>query len=135
MTTRIFKETHFDASHRLMHYQGKCSRLHGHRWGAEVWMEGTIDATSKILIDYNIVKQVVEVYDHQVILNKDDPMAAAILPFQNPVLTNGDPTSELLAEDIRERLNGFCRENGMDAHVTRVRVWESDGCYAEVDAA
>ncbi|MDU9375771.1 hypothetical protein McpSp1_03500 [Methanocorpusculaceae archaeon Sp1] len=134
MATRIFKETHFDASHRLMHYQGKCSRLHGHRWGVEVWMEGIIDATSKILIDYNIVKQVVEVYDHQVILNKDDPLAAAILPFQQPVLTNGDPTSELLAEDIRYRLNSFCRENNMDAHVTKVRVWESDGCYAEVDA-
>ncbi|HJJ43606.1 MAG TPA: 6-carboxytetrahydropterin synthase, partial [Methanocorpusculum sp.] len=28
----MYKETHFDASHRLMHYEGKCSRLHGHRW-------------------------------------------------------------------------------------------------------
>ncbi|HJK49480.1 MAG TPA: 6-carboxytetrahydropterin synthase, partial [Methanocorpusculum sp.] len=114
MTTRIYKETHFDASHRLMHYEGKCSRLHGHRWEVEVWMEGTIDATSKILLDYNIIKQVVEVYDHQVILNKDDPMVKALSPFQLPVLTDGDPTSELLAEDIRERLNRFCVEAGVD---------------------
>lgn len=135
MSTRIYKETHFDASHRLMHYEGKCSRLHGHRWEVEVWMEGTIDATSKILLDYNIIKQVVEVYDHQVILNKDDPMVKALSPFQLPVLTDGDPTSELLAEDIRERLNRFCVEAGVDARVTKIRVWESDGCYAEVDAA
>ena len=126
MSTRIYKETHFDASHRLMHYEGKCS--HGHRWEVEVWMEGTIDATSKILLDYNIIKQVVEVYDHQVILNKDDPMVKAISPFQLPVLTDG-------AEDIRERLNRFCGEAGVDARVTKIRVWESDGCYAEVDAA
>lgn len=97
-------------------------------------MEGTIDAESKILIDYNTIKQVVDVYDHQVILNREDPMVAALAPFQTPVLTDGDPTSEILAEDIRARLNGFCREHGMDARVTRVRVWESDGCYAEVDA-
>ena len=135
MTTRIYKETHFDASHRLMHYEGKCSRLHGHRWEVEVWMEGTIDATSKILLDYNIIKQVVEVYDHQVILNKDDPMVKALSPFQLPVLTDGDPTSELLAEDIRERLNRFCVEAGVEARGTQIRGWGTDGRYAEGDAA
>lgn len=134
MATQIYKETHFDASHRLMHYEGKCSRLHGHRWSIEVWMEGTIDATSKILIDYNIIRQIVNTYDHQVILNREDPMVAALSPFQTAVLTDGDPTSELLAEDIRSRLNAFCLEHQMDVHVSRIRVWESDGCYAEVGA-
>ena len=97
-------------------------------------MDGTIDSTSKILLDYNIIKQVVEVYDHQVILNREDPLVKALSPFQLPVLTDGDPTSELLAEDIRARLNRFCGEAGVDARVTKVRVWESEGCYAEVDA-
>jgi len=97
-------------------------------------MEGTIDATSKILLDYNIIRQVAEVYDHQVILNKNDPMVKALSPFQLPVLTDGDPTSELLAADIRARLNRSCGEAGANARVTRVRVWESDGCYAEVNA-
>ena len=97
-------------------------------------MDGTIDATSKILLDYNIIKQVVDVYDHQVILNREDPMVKALSPFQLPLLTDGDPTSELLAEDIRARLNRFCSEVGVDARVTKVRVWESEGCYAEVGA-
>jgi 6-pyruvoyltetrahydropterin/6-carboxytetrahydropterin synthase len=95
-------------------------------------MEGTIDAESKILLDYNLIKQVIMVYDHQVILNREDPMAAILMPFQTPVLTDGDPTSEILAEDIRRRLNAFCREHDLDAHVTKIRVWESGGCYAEV---
>ena len=98
-------------------------------------MEGTIDATSKILLDYNIIKQVVEVYDHQVILNKDDPMVTALSPFQLPVLTDGDPPRELLAEDLRARLNRFCGEAGVDPQGAKLRVWESDGCYAEVGAA
>lgn len=129
---RIYKETHFDASHRLPHYEGKCSRLHGHRWKVEVWMEGEIDKDTKILLDYNIIKQIVDVYDHQVILSEDDPFVAAILPFQKPVLTKGDPTSELIAYDIMESLNIFCKENSLNAKAATVRVWESDGCYAEV---
>ncbi|MDO5843561.1 MAG: 6-carboxytetrahydropterin synthase [Methanocorpusculum sp.] len=132
--TVIYKETHFDASHRLMHYEGKCSRLHGHRWSIEVWMEGTPAEQSKILIDYNIIKNIIDIYDHQVILNKDDPLVAAIAPFQTPVLTNGDPTSELIAEDIKNRLNKFCEEQKMSASVLKIRVWESEGCYAEVTA-
>lgn len=133
MSTRIFKETHFDASHRLMYYKGKCSRLHGHRWKVEVWIDGAIDSMSNILLDYNFVKQVVEIYDHQVILNKDDPMVKALSAFQRPVLTNGDPTSEQIAIDIRTQLDRFCENAGIDARVTRVRVWESENCYAEVE--
>lgn len=133
MPTTIYKETHFDASHRLMHYEGKCSRLHGHRWSVETWITGEIDETSKILIDYNIIKNIIEVFDHQVILNKDDPLAAVLAPFQKPVLTDGDPSSELLAADIRNRINQFCTEHQMNARVKKIRVWESDGCFAEVE--
>lgn len=95
-------------------------------------MDGTPDGKTQILIDYNIIKNIVNVYDHQVVLNKDDPMVEALSRFQTPVLTNGDPTSERLAEDIRERLNTFCKENDMNARVVKLRVWESEGCYAEV---
>lgn len=132
MPTTIYKETHFDAAHRLMYYNGKCSRLHGHRWTVEVWMAGEIEEKSKILIDYNSIKHIVDVYDHQIILNKDDPLVSAVAPYQQPVLTNGDPSSELIAEDIRNRLNVFCRENKLNAKVVKIRVWESEGSYAEV---
>jgi len=132
MSVTIFKETHFDAAHRLMYYNGKCSRLHGHRWTVEVRVTGEIEEKSKILIDYNIIKQIIDVYDHQIILNKDDPLVKAVAPYQTPVLTDGDPSSELIAEDIRNRINTFCRENNLTAKVSFVRVWESAGSYAEV---
>ncbi len=134
MVLRIYKETHFDASHRLMHYEGKCSRLHGHRWRVEVWMEGVPDTKTAILVDYNVIKNIINIYDHQVILNKDDPIIKALGPFQKPVLTDGDPSSELLAEEIKKRLDAFCKERGTDARVVKIRVWESDGCFAEVYA-
>ena len=78
MNVAIYKEVWFDASHRLLHYKGKCANLHGHRWKVEVWVEGEPDATTGILIDYNVIREIIEKFDHQILLNAADPMAACI---------------------------------------------------------
>ncbi len=132
MNARIYKEVCFDASHRLMHYEGKCSRLHGHRWRAQVWVTGAATDETGIILDYNMIREVVERFDHQVILNIDDPMARCLGEFQKVCTTPGDPTSERLAWMIRDLINERCVKEGLDACVERVRVWESEGCYAEV---
>ncbi|WAC05415.1 MAG: 6-carboxytetrahydropterin synthase [Methanoregula sp.] len=132
MNVAIYKEVQFDASHRLLHYEGKCASLHGHRWKAEVWMEGEPDATTGILIDYNTIKEIIEKYDHQIILNAKDPMIACIKKFQRVITTPGEPTSELLAALIRDNLNTYCRAHKVTAKVTKVRVWESPTCFAEI---
>jgi 6-pyruvoyltetrahydropterin/6-carboxytetrahydropterin synthase len=132
MKVGIYKEVQIDASHRLLHYKGKCASLHGHRWKVEVWIEGEPDAKTNILIDYNLIKQTVAKYDHQIILNQNDPMVAAIRQFQHVITTPGDPTSELLALVIRSDLNEICKTQGIDATVTRIRVWESPNAYAEL---
>jgi 6-pyruvoyltetrahydropterin/6-carboxytetrahydropterin synthase len=134
MNSRIYKEAHFDASHRLLHYRGKCANLHGHRWKVEVWIEGTVDDTSLILMDYNAINIIVDRFDHQIILNRDDPMVECISQFQEVITTPGDPTSELLAMLIRDMIQGQCQEQGTQAMVSRVRVWESPTCYAEADS-
>jgi hypothetical protein len=43
MQIRLYKEVSFDASHRLLHYRGKCHNLHGHRWKVEIWISGETD--------------------------------------------------------------------------------------------
>lgn len=133
MSVRIYKEVHFDASHRLLNYDGKCARLHGHRWRTEVWLEGNVDAGTQILIDYNCIKKLVECYDHQVILNARDPLVECLSQFQDVVTTDGDPTSELLTVEIADMIDSACRSMGLDCRVTKVRVWESEGCYSEVE--
>ena len=132
MNSRIYKSVHFDASHRLMHYRGKCANLHGHRWRVEVWLEGRVDDVTGILIDYNTIKSIIERFDHQTILNRDDPMVPCIRQFQQVITTEGDPTSELLAGLFTEMLDEECRNSGIIAHVVRIRVWESDTCFAEL---
>lgn len=132
MKSRIYKRAHFDASHRLLHYQGKCANLHGHRWLVEVWIEGTVDSISGILVDYNEIRKVIDCFDHQIILNESDPMVTCISKFHEVITTKGDPTSELLTVIIRDRINDLCSESKVDARVRRIRVWESDTCYAEM---
>jgi 6-pyruvoyltetrahydropterin/6-carboxytetrahydropterin synthase len=131
MITRIYKEVFFEATHRLIHYQGKCFRLHGHQWRVEVWIEGTADERTGIVLDYNCIKEVVGRFDHQVILNAEDPMAACIETFHPVLTTAGDPTSELLAGLIAELIDAEAARRGHDARVAKIRVWESVSCYAE----
>jgi 6-pyruvoyltetrahydropterin/6-carboxytetrahydropterin synthase len=132
MNVAIYKEVQIDASHRLLHYQGKCANLHGHRWKIEVWIEGEPDAKTGILLDYNVIKEAIGKYDHQIILNCDDPMVACIEKFQHVLTTPGDPTSELLARIFKEDLDGICLVQRIAAHVIKIRVWESPTCYAEI---
>jgi 6-pyruvoyltetrahydropterin/6-carboxytetrahydropterin synthase len=131
MATRIYKEVSFDASHRLLHYEGKCRNLHGHRWRVEVWLAGEIDTRTGILVDFNVIREVVERFDHQVILNREDPMVACLEKFQPVVTTDGDPSSEVLSGEIRKFLDRECQRGGGGARVVRIRVWESDTCCAE----
>ena len=132
MKVGIYKEVQIDTSHRLLHYKGKCANLHGHRWKIEVWMEGEPDPSTQILIDYSLIKQVINKYDHQIILNREDPMVPRIEEFHPVITTPGEPTSELMAAIIRDDLTAVCRERGIKAKVTKIRVWESPTACAEL---
>ena len=132
MKVGIYKEVHLDTSHRLLHYIGKCANLHGHRWKVEVWIEGEPDPATQILIDYSLIKQVIGKYDHQIILNCDDPMVPRIQEFHPVITTPGDPTSELMAAIIRDDLYKVCRDLGITVTIPKIRVWESPTSYAEL---
>jgi 6-pyruvoyltetrahydropterin/6-carboxytetrahydropterin synthase len=132
MKVGIYKEVQIDTSHRLLYYKGKCANLHGHRWKIEVWMEGEPDPVTQILIDYSLIKQVINKYDHQIILNREDPMVPRIQEFHPVITTPGEPTSELIAVLIRDDLYTVCRDLGIKATVPKIRVWESPTSCAEI---
>ena len=132
MKTGIYKEVQIDTSHRLLYYAGKCANLHGHRWKVEIWIEGVPDPATQILIDYSMIKRIVDKYDHQIILNQDDHMVPRIREFNPVITTPGDPTSELMASIIRDDLYAYCREQGIEATVTKIRIWESPTAFAEL---
>ena len=132
MRAKLYKETSFDASHRLLYYVGKCNQLHGHHWKVEVWVEGEVDEKTQIVVDYNTIKQVIERFDHMVILNKKDPLVMCLEKYQSVIQVNGDPTSEQLADHIKNMLENDSDFKRADARVTKIRVWESPTSYAEI---
>jgi len=132
MLHKLYKEVYFESAHRLLHYEGKCNRIHGHQFRVEVWLEGEVDPTTQILVDYNVIKQIINRFDHQIILNHEDPMVPVLSTFQEVITTTGDPTSELLARLIADEINTECGQEKRSIAVTKIRVWESTSSYAEV---
>ena len=134
---RIKQTVEFDAAHRLLGYPGNCGLLHGHTWSVDL----EIDFNKKpdelgMLMDYRVIKQhIKDNYDHQVILNVDDPLVELLAEQSMKIsLIRGNPTAENLANKIISEFillaNLDVTGEGMDWIV--VRVHESKDNFAEV---
>ena len=78
----------FDASHVLPGHPGKCGRLHGHTYRADVWLSGPVTAADGMLLDYGEIKTIIDAWDHR---HLNDEVSFP-------------PTAELLAAELQYRL-------------------------------
>lgn len=93
---QIFKEFTFEAAHRLPNVPDghKCARLHGHSFRVEVHVRGDVGATSGWVMDFADISAAFQ------------PLRDQLDHFYlNEVEGLANPTSEVLAEWIWERLN------------------------------
>lgn len=91
----IFKEFTFEAAHRLPNVPPghKCSRLHGHSYRVAVHVEGTVEATTGWVRDFDDLSGCVE------------PVLACLDHYYlNEVEGLENPTSERLAVWLWDRL-------------------------------
>ena len=104
---RITKEFKFECAHALTGYNGKCSHIHGHSYTLRVTVRGEPisnpeDPKYGMVIDFNDLKkiineEVVDRFDHALVLRKDAPMVEEISKsYGNTVITDFQPTSENL---------------------------------------
>jgi 6-pyruvoyltetrahydropterin/6-carboxytetrahydropterin synthase len=75
------KEYGFEAAHFLYNHPGKCRNLHGHSYKLFVSVEGTPQAETGMIIDFDdlskvVVAQVIEPLDHH-FLNDLIPLSTA----------------------------------------------------------
>ena len=115
---RVTKQFTFETAHALHGYDGKCRNIHGHSYKLDVTVIGepisdTQNVKCGMVIDFGDLKQivkkeVVDVWDHAIILNKDTPhieLAEQLKASGNDVvLVNYQPTSEKMIEDFAERI-------------------------------
>ena len=114
LKTRIGRTYRFESAHRLPHVPDghKCKNLHGHNYRMEVVVRGTLDARGFVKDFAEIDAEVgplVKMVDHRVL---------------NEVPGLENPTAEIIAAWFLTRI----------ANCESVRVYENDGCWAEVKA-
>jgi len=134
-TMTLTRSYEFAAAHRLdvpglteeenIALFGKCNSPagHGHNYRLEVTVEGEPDARTGMMVDLGkldaeVEERIVERYDHKH-LNIDLP------EFQNRT-----PTSEVIAQEIFERLDG-----NLPAQLRSVRLYETARSCFEVSKA
>ena len=120
----ISKEIEFDAAHRLDNYEGKCSRLHGHRWKLVVKVRGGNLNDWGALIDFGDIKdalnEISNDFDHRVLLQDNEFNRKFNFPVDWVVWLPFNPTSENLAKYCYDRLADDLSSDGLEVIETTV---------------
>lgn len=112
-------ETHFDAAHFLPEpYEGKCSRMHGHRYRLIVgWVVKSLDQVG-MAADFGRIKERLEAYlasyDHSVL---------------NTTM-NERPTAEILTLQIAKELDEITQAEFPNLTLYAVKLYETPECFA-----
>lgn len=130
----VTKTFRWEMGHRLMLHEGKCRHMHGHSYRADVTLSGVVDPNTGMVVDFYemgfIKERINRVLDHAFALCSSDEMgraALACVPGTRVFLMDGEPTAENIAGMIAR-----WAQDGLEsrASVSRVRVWETETCYA-----
>ena len=117
----ISVQAHYDAAHLLRDYQGKCARLHGHRYVVEVGLQAPEVGKSGMFCDFGDLKahlrELAERFDHQ---NLND-----VPPFTE-IESTAENQARYFFEEIKKRLSPE-----LAGGLLYARVWESPQQWAQ----
>ena len=127
----IVKRLHFCYGHRLLDYNGKCARPHGHNGVIEVelWSQ-TLDHRGMVFDFTDVKTQLGEFVDaeldHRMLLRKDDPLVPALQQLgEIPYIMDVNPTAENISKLI------FSEARARELPIAAVRLWETPDAFAE----
>lgn len=138
----VTKEFKFEAAHRLLYHLFKCRNVHGHSYRVQVTLSSErTRSESGMVVDFGLIKEKLQPliddnFDHMILLNRNDPLAAILKEHGQKVTAfDGEPTAENMAKfildhavDILEEGPGYARTCAVDSVV----VYETETCCAEV---
>lgn len=134
----ISKDIKFDCAHMLSNYEGKCANLHGHTYHGTVILEGDINPETGMLLDYNTIKDTIDVFDHAIIfsaIGERNPAEADLYYWacrygmRKVELVHGKSTAETLARDI---VDMFITIPTVKA--VQIKLSETDGSWTTAEA-
>lgn len=140
-TIRVTKQFDFEAAHALWNYDGKCKNLHGHTYKLFVTVSGSpisnkSDNKYGMVMDFGDIKyivkrEIVNVFDHAVIISKDAPyekLTEVPEMFDRLLRTDYQPTCECMVHDFARRIKPHLPE-GVNLH--SIRLYETANSFAE----
>lgn len=144
----ITRKLEFDAGHRIPDHRSQCRNLHGHRYVLEITLAGDVSredgaSDNGMVMDFADVKSLanehlVSVWDHAFLVYEGDTAVREFLetmPDHKTVVFDRVPTVENLAASAFATLSKvFDAHYGRDLRLTRVRLFETPNCWAEVTA-
>jgi 6-pyruvoyltetrahydropterin/6-carboxytetrahydropterin synthase len=106
----LYVQDYIQVGHRLTTLPGKCQQIHGHSMLVKIALEVDVPPGEDLavnangaVLDFSDVKKtfrghINSVYDHHLLLGKNDPLVELNLPGMT--LVDGDPTVENIAKWI-----------------------------------
>jgi len=136
---KIVKIIQWDMGHRVMNHRSVCKGLHGHRYKAEICVEGDIVSESGaseegMVVDFSDIKKIAnsfiqEKLDHAFMVWEKD---TELLDFfeksegHKPVIVSFTSTAENVAAYIFNELDGqFNDAFGTGLRLHSVKLWET----------
>ncbi len=121
----VSAQAHYDAAHYLEHYEGKCSRVHGHRYVVEAAVQATELDESGIAFDFTDLKralrELADRLDHE-LLND--------LPEFAELETSAENQARWFYEELQARLPEELADGLLYA-----RIWETPNQWAQYGPA
>ena len=141
---KIGKVIQWDMGHRVLNHRSVCKGLHGHRYKAEICVEGDLvekkDASEEgMVIDFADIKKTAQKFiqeelDHAFMVWEED---IELLEFfknskgHKPVIVPFTPTAENVAAYIFNELKDkFTDVFKTGLHLQSVKLWETPSSYA-----
>ena len=141
---KIGKVIQWDMGHRVLNHRSVCKGLHGHRYKAEICVEGDLvekkDASEEgMVIDFADIKKTAQKFiqeelDHAFMVWEKD---IELLEFfknskgHKPVIVPFTPTAENVAAYIFNKLKDkFTDVFKTGLHLQSVKLWETPSSYA-----
>lgn len=96
-------------AHRLSHYDGACGNVHGHNltWDVDITVQMNDDDDTNMPVDFKDISDTIDTVDHAIVVNNTDMITAYKDMFGDIVTVDGDPTSELMASYMAQKIFGL----------------------------
>ena len=140
-TIRVTKTFSFDMAHALYGYDGPCKNIHGHTYTLSITLKGKVNQKNEhpkngMVIDFTdfkkiVMENIISVYDHSLVLNKNSPHAHILglsENFKRTIYVPFQPSCENLMLEFLQLIKfKFPKE----ITISKLKLEETATSYAE----